>query len=225
MNPTSLTPSATDNADQTGLIERIRFLIGRLNTTQGEFARRIGVDPTNFSKILNGRLRITRNLINRISIDLGVSREWLETGRSIPFDKPAPPDGANPVYDIDVCAGASELTREFTADRVIGSVKFPGVSRDAVIVRVSGDSMQPEIQSGSFIAIRPVNDPSCLSWGQIYVVVTDDFRLVKHIARHPDTDYLTLRSTNPAYDDIEMPRRKIRGLYVVEAILNLKIHG
>ena len=210
---------------QLQLIERIRFLISRLNMTQGEFARRIGVDPTNFSKILNGRLRITRNLINRIAIDLGVSLKWLETGMSLPFDKPAPNDGASPVYDIDVCAGASELAREFTADRIIGSVKFPGLSRDSVIVRVSGNSMEPEIQPGSYIAIRPVTDTSCIAWGQIYVIVTDDLRLVKHVVRNPDPTLATLRSSNPDYDDMELPRNKIRGLYIVEAILNLKIHG
>lgn len=223
----SHTPTATDGAmRQRQLEERLRFLITRLGITQAEFARRISVDPTNLSKMLNGKLRISRNLINRIALDLGVSLEWLETGRSLPFDKPAAaPEGAIPVYDVDVCAGASELTAEFTTDRIIGSVKFPGVSSRAVIVRVSGDSMEPEIKSGSYIAIRPVSDPSCISWGQIYVIVTDDFRLVKHVDRNPDPSFLTLRSTNPAYADMEMPRDKITGLFLVEAILNLKING
>ena len=94
-----------------------------------------------------------------------------------------------------------------------------------MIVRVSGASMEPEIKSGSYIAIRPVYDPSCISWGQIYVIVTDDFRLVKHVDRNHDPSFLTLRSTNPAYADMEMPRDKITGLFLVEAILNLKING
>ncbi len=85
--------------------------------------------------------------------------------------------------------------------------------------------MEPEIKPGSYIAIRPVSDPSCISWGQIYVIVTDDFRLVKHVDRNPDPSVLTLRSTNPAYADMEMPRAKITGLFLVEAILNLKING
>lgn len=32
-----------------------------------------------------------------------------------------------------------------------------------------------------------------------------------------------LRSDNPAYDDMEIPRSKIRKLYIVESFLNLKI--
>ena len=78
MNQTSLTPPAADNVDPTGLIGRIRFLIGRLNITQGEFARRIGVDPTNFSKILNGRLRITYTRATGSSMKLCLSSEQQE---------------------------------------------------------------------------------------------------------------------------------------------------
>ena len=48
---------------------------------------------------------------------------------------------------------------------------------------------------------------------------------MKHVDRNPDPSFLTLRSTNPAYADMEMPRDKITGLFLVEAILNLKING
>lgn len=215
----------TDGEFRCQLIGRIRFLIGRLGLTQGEFSRRIGVDPTNFSKIMNGRLKITRNLTNRIAIDLGVSSQWLIDGTGLPFDKPMPPDDATPVYDIDVCAGSSRLDREFTSDRVIGSVNLPGVSRDSVIVRVCGDSMEPEIHSGAFIAIRPAEIADGFKYDRIYVVVTDNMRLVKRIIRNNNPLMATLRSANPAYPDIELPLGEITGLYIVEATLNLKING
>lgn len=232
----------TQEINQQEVAERIRFLINNRRCTQADFAKRLGMDPANLSKHLNGKLPITRGLINRISVDMGVSKRWLATGHDLPFAKPAPSlpsqitmegddslqasemtRNGTPIYDIDVTAGCMELSRQFTRDKIIGAVSIPNVSSDAVIVRVNGDSMEPEIFDGSFVAIRPITDPSCIFWGQIYVIVMDDFRVVKHIRRHADHAMVILRSANDRYDDMEVPREKIRRLYLVEAILNLKI--
>lgn len=227
------------------IIGRIRFLIDTMGMSQGQFARRLGIDPANISKHLNGRLPITKGLVNRIAADMGVSKHWLASGEGVPFPKSAdggsgggvglpmgegralanPPaaDNAIPVYDIDVTAGSRELSREFTSDRIIGYVNIPEVRRGTSIVRVNGDSMMPAICDGAFVAIRPVTDASCIFWGQIYVVVLDDFRVVKYVRRHPDPSWVILRSENPLYDDMEIERSKIRKLYIVESILNVKI--
>lgn len=219
---------------------RIKFLIKKLGLSQAAFAKRLGIDPANMSKHLNGKLPITAGLINRISADMAINKQWLAEGIGIPFAKEAAtrlPDtidsdtscsvptktDAIPVYDIDVTAGCLELSREFTSDRIIGSINIPSLRRDCIIVRVNGDSMTPTISDGAFVAIRPISDLSCIFWGQIYVIVMDDFRMVKHLRRHPDPKMVVLRSDNPAYDDMEVPREKIRKLYIVESILYIKI--
>ena len=220
--------------NQEAIIDRIRYLIGQQRMSQACFARRLSMDPANLSKHLNGKLPLTRGFVNRIAIDVGVSRDWLAEGRGLPFDKPSPmPDVAGvpavgsaagvPIYDIDVTAGCTELSRQFTTDRIIGSMQLPDVSPEGVIVKVSGDSMEPDVPDGSFIAIRQVSDLSCIFWGQIYVVVLDDFRVVKRVRRHPDSRMVILRSANSCYDDMEVAVDKIRRLYMVEAILTLKL--
>lgn len=217
--------SSSSKLNQPECARRIRYIIERLNLSQSEFARKVGIDPANLSKHINGKIPITNGLLNRISVDVGVNKRWLATGIGLPFDKNDPegrPSGT-PIYDVDVTAGATELTREFTNDRIIGSVTLPSVSRDAVIVRVYGDSMQPDVPDGSYIAIRPVTDNATIQWGQIYVVVLDDFRVMKFLRRHPDPDKVILRSANDLYDDMEVDADKIRKLYIVEAILNFKI--
>lgn len=219
---------------------RIRFLIKKSGMSQAAFAKKLGIDPANMSKHLNGRLPITAGLINRIAADLAINKQWLSEGLGIPFAKEATtriPDtvdsdsilpeysktDAIPVYDIDVTAGCLELSREVTSDRIIGSINMPSLRRDCIIVRVNGDSMSPTIADGAFVAIRPITDPTCIFWGQIYVIVTDDFRMVKYMRRHPDPNMVILRSDNQDYDDMEVPREKIRRLYIVESILNIKI--
>lgn len=232
------------NINQAAAASRIKFLIKKLGLSQSQFARKLAMDPANISKHLTGKLPISNGLLNRISADMGVSKQWLVDGSGLPFaksgsrDVPKQIDGdleemivvsdsqleaATPVYDIDVTAGCIELSREFTNDRIIGYVNIPEVRPGAMLVRVYGDSMQPTIQDGAFIAIRRITDPSCIFWGQIYVVVLDDFRVVKHVRRHADSQMVILRSDNPQYDDMEVEKSKIRALYLVESILNIKI--
>lgn len=225
--------------DQAAAISRIKFILKKMGLTQSSFARKLSMDPANMSKHLNGKLPISAGLLNRIAADLGVSKQWLVDGSGLPFakndDVPTIDSdemvvvgdhrngSATPVYDIDVTAGCLELSREFTNDRIIGYVDLPEVRPGAMLVRVYGDSMMPTIHDGAFIAIRRITDPSCIFWGQIYVVVLDDFRVVKHVRRHADPSMVILRSDNPLYDDMEVSRSKIRGLYLVETILNFKI--
>lgn len=55
---------------------------------------------------------------------------------------------------------AIELGREFTTDRIIGSINIPDMRPGNLIVKVNGDSMSPVIADGAYVAIRPVSDPT-----------------------------------------------------------------
>lgn len=231
--------------DSDGAIGRIRHLISISHMSQAQFARRIGIDPSNLSKHLSGRFPVTEGLINRIVADFGVSKPWLREGEGIPFPKPvhvatidsqpieemadavgacAAPGSMLPVYDIDVTAGTAELSRILTDDRIVGRVDLPQLNPEDIIVRVSGDSMSPTIRNGGYIAIRPIRDASIIFWGQIYVVVLDDYRLVKFLRKcHDDDSMVVLHSDNSAYDDMEVSRSDIRSLFIVDAILNFDI--
>ena len=217
--------------EESGIISRIKYLMGVMGLRQSAFAERVGTDVSNFSKQLNGKLSISEALVNKIVVGMGVSKRWLMDGEGTPFEKgsslsPAVSAGREqesgvPVYDIDVTAGA--MTREmlFADDRIVGHISVPGINPMCRVVRVSGDSMSPVINSGDYIAVRQVTDLSVLYWGQIYVVLLDDYRMVKYLRRHEDRDKVVLRSANPAYDDIELPREAIRNLFFVDNIIHI----
>lgn len=218
---------------QETVVDRVRYLMSRLHLTQASMGRRLGVDAAYISKILSGKLPLTDGFLNRIVVDLGVSKQWLRDGTDVPFARPShtatieadvtPVEHVGrgiAVYDIDVTAGCTELSRMLTHDRIMGYVDMPQINTDCLIVRVSGDSMTPAIPNDSFIAIRPVPVTGVIFWGQIYVVVTESYRMVKYLRRHDDPAYVTLHSCNPDYDDIEMPRSEIQSLYLVETVIN-----
>ena len=76
--------------DNNAVAERIKFLMKELNYRQVDFAQKIDVDTSNLSKYLNGRLAMSEALINKIVVNLGVSKQWLETGEDLPFAKQQP---------------------------------------------------------------------------------------------------------------------------------------
>lgn len=234
LNPQLPQPHATQ-------VERVRYLMQLLRKTQAQFAMLIGLDPSNLSRALNNGEPLRDSFVNRVVVNVGVARDWLVTGKGLPFPKGEhatvltdagrriddcdPQAPGAPVYDIDVTAGSRELSQMFTHEHIIGHFDMPGINPDCPIVRVSGDSMTPRISNGAYISIRPLSDSSPIFWGQIYVVVLEDYRLVKYVRRHSDPSMVILHSDNPAYDDMEVSRRQIVKLYMVESILNYDIVG
>ena len=197
-----------------------------------EFAQKIDIDTSNLSKYLNGKLPISQALINRIVVNLGVSKQWLEDGTDLPFAKqlttpsvavvPAAAVGqGTPVYDIDVTAGSMPRSLMFTDDQIVGWIDLPGMDKNCRIVKVSGDSMKPVICNGDYVAIRELTSLQHIFWGQIYVVLLDDYRLIKYVRRNDDPQLVTLRSANKDYDDMDIPRRDIRDMMLVQQILHL----
>lgn len=219
--------------------DRIRYLMAVLKINQAQLARSIDINSSNLSKYLSGRLPINDSLINRIVVNIGVSRQWLRDGTDIPFPRehqmPVVDENASltirpacegvPVYDIDVTAGCLQLNRMLTQDRIRGYVNLPQLDPGCIIVGVSGDSMEPVLRNGGFVSIRPITNMRNIFWGRMYVVVMEDYRMVKYLRRNDDPDKVTLRSANPNYDDMEVDRADIQGLFLVEAIIHCELQA
>lgn len=204
------------------VISRLRELMRREGLSQAALAKRIGINPANLSKLLNGHLPVTDSLVNRVVVEMNVSKDWVRGLTDNPSPAPAAAYGSGtPVYDIDVTAGFAELSRQFTDDRVVGYISLPQLSENCAVVRVSGDSMVPVVNPDSLVAISRNDSRNSIFWGQIYVVVLDDYRMVKFLRRHADESKVILHSANPAYDDMIVDRASIRSLYLVETVVNI----
>ena len=226
-----------DTQKNAEIIARIKYLMKEMGVRQVQFAERIDVDTSNLSKYLNAHMPLSDAFLNRIVVNLGVSKEWLIDGTDLPFGKTtARVDGSDaligqadipaingiPVYNVDATAGTSSGRNDlFANENIVGWVNLPNMSPHCRIVRVSGDSMAPVIQDGDFIAVSELSNPSQIYWGQIYVVQLDDFRLVKYVRRHTDPNMVVLRSENPNYDDMDVRRSDIHELFLVQHVLHI----
>ena len=128
------------------------------------------------------------------------------------------------IYDIDATCGLSGRDVDFTDEKVIGSIDAPEINPDSKIIFATGDSMLPLIASGDRVVIRKIESWDFFNYGQVYLIITNEYRLIKRVRRHPkDSDNLILlRSENPDYDDIDLPKREIIHLFIVENILSIK---
>ena len=196
------------------IIGRIRHLMQSSQLSQAAFARRIGLDPSNVSKYLGERLPINDTLLNRIIVNMGVSPSWLKNGTGLPYEKRLT---IQPARSADIQPDADQQSRPQEA------IPLYDIDVAWVAVRAKGDSMQPIINSGAYICLLPINEKDNIIWGDIYVVVTENRRVVKYVRRNPDPSQVTLKSANPDYDPIEIQLDNIIALYPVKAIVNLNI--
>ena len=257
-----ITPPFDDNAliigmdNNNDIVQRIKRLMEDGHYNQSEFAQKIKMNASNLSKHLNGKLAVSEALLNRLVINLGVSKQWLTDGIGSAYTQPATTAPAVPVihttadqvisandinsaqtagasaksamikqgapiYDVDVTAGQSSRSMLFEEENIIGYIKLPSIPSDCHIFRVTGDSMTPVINNGDFLAIREVTNPNLIFWGQIYVLLLDDYRMVKYVRRHSDPSMMILRSANPEYDDIEIKRSDVSKLFIVTNVLRI----
>ena len=238
------------------IVKRIKQLMEDGHYNQSEFAKKINMNASNLSKHLNGKLAVSEALLNRLVINLGVSKQWLTDGigsayNTTPASTVAVPvihttsdnvittsditssqtDGTSaksamikrgaPIYDVDITAGQRGRSMLFEEENIIGYITLPSIPSDCHIFHVTGDSMTPVINNGDFLAIREVTNPSLIFWGQIYVLLLDDYRMVKYVRRHADPNMMILRSANPEYDDIEIQRSDISKLFIVTNVLRI----
>ncbi len=224
--------------DLEGVVSRIKYIMQLRHLSQRRLALLLRLDPSNLSKAMNGKMPFSEGLINRMVVDLGVSKSWLRDGIGLPFDKASVARDivldspmklrreiqGTPVYDLDVTAGCRSLEDIFGETKPVGIIDLPEVPTGSKVIKVCGDSMYPRIANGAYVAVRRIIDHRYIFWGQIYVVELEELRVVKYLRRHPDPEMIILHSDNPSYDDMDVCRCDIRALYIVEAILNYEVN-
>ena len=102
----------------------------------------------------------------------------------------------------------------FTVPKEIQDVDF--------CFKVRGDSMYDKILPGAIVFVKQIVDISVIEYGQVFVVITEEQRMVKYVRRHltnPD-EMFVLKSHNNHYDDIDLPKDKITNLLLVKGYLN-----
>lgn len=100
-------------------------------------------------------------------------------------------------------------------------MNIPGFKDCVACFPVFGDSMEPKISNGDIIAVSEAVALDHILWGEIYLVITDAWRVVKTVHPGKTEEYIILRSINPAFaGDTNVHKNELRALYMVKGVIS-----
>lgn len=178
--------------------QRFRDLRKFLNLTQKEMAEAIGKkDYTSIQKFENGSRAITDGVLLNLQEKFNVNIEWMRTGKGSMFlndkqnkniekvqikniiDTDIPNCVTVPFYtDIEASAGYGCFTGMEEYENVAVSKSIVKVNDYAVIITVTGDSMEPTLYNKDRVIID-TNDKYELKKNKIYVINKDGLLYIK----------------------------------------------
>lgn len=123
-------------------------------------------------------------------------------------------------YDVDFAAGNVEFFEdEQTPTYEMDLPNFKG----CIAFRTYGDSMQPLIKSGTIVIAKECKDwMDYIPYGEVFgIVMKDGRKYLKYIKKSskPET-HIALFSENPHYDPFDIPKDKVKSIWLVCGSLN-----
>lgn len=203
----------------TGIKDRIDSFLKYKGISASKFSLTIGASRNYISSMSKS---IQPAKLQSISVhypDLNI--EWLLIGKGsmLHSNEASPifseePRGV-PFYDVDFCGGFDMMINDQTM-MPSGYIDFPQYNKADSWARITGHSMEPLISNGDIIALRKVEDwQSYLLYGEIYGIMTNEYRTVKRIRKAQDPDKVLLEPINKDFDPIELEKRLVTGVWAV----------
>lgn len=123
-----------------------------------------------------------------------------------------------PYYNVDFIGGFDIVLNDQTLNPDY-YINFEPYNKDGAIwCNLTGHSMEPELSNGDFIAMKEMTTPiSYLPFGEIYGIVTDDYRTIKRMSKSDKEGFIRLIPTNksPEYCEQDIPVAMIRKVFAV----------
>ena len=128
-----------------------------------------------------------------------------------------------PYFELDVSAGNIEMFSD-TPEVPTQSISIPGFDDCDMALPIFGNSMYPTFESGVIIMCKKLKDKSIIQYGESYLIITSEQRMVKRIQKGDRRDLVLAVSDNESvngegirkYESFEIPRDKILHLYIVK---------
>lgn len=129
-----------------------------------------------------------------------------------------------PYYPIDVSASNVDIFNDHEEASTM-RVVMPGWEDCDMALPVFGHSMYPTFENGTIIGYKRIHDLDVINYGEAYLIITKEQRLLKRIQKGSADSTVLLTSDNDEmrkdgarrYEAWELDRRKIVRLYCVMA--------
>lgn len=123
-----------------------------------------------------------------------------------------------PYYNVDFIGGFDIVLNDQTQNPDY-YIDFEPYNKPGVIwCNITGHSMEPELSNGDYIAMKEMTSPiEYLPFGEIYGIITDDYRTVKRMTSSDKDGFVRLIPTNksPEFKPQDIPVHMIRKVFAV----------
>lgn len=123
-----------------------------------------------------------------------------------------------PYYNVDFIGGFDIVLNDQTRNPDY-YINFEPYNKEGVIwCNITGHSMEPELNNGDFIAMKEMTTPiEYLPAGEIYGIITEDYRTVKRMRMSDKEGFVHLIPTNksPEYKEQDIPIKMIQKVFAV----------
>lgn len=182
--------------------------------------QRIGASKGVLSRALQNKTDIQVKWLEKIVENFPrYNSDWILTGEGVMLkaDQAAVKEYSTgvPYYAVDFLAGFDLVMNDQTT-KPDGYVSFPHIRGAQAWVDISGKSMSPLIDPGDVIALKKVEDWTVnILYGEVYALVTDQYRTVKRIRKSDREGWIRLVPENPEYDPQDIPATSVRAVFQV----------
>lgn len=163
--------------------------------------------------LITGKGNMTKGKLSAFSKDGKTSKTEIPDIPSVNYK-----NQGSPYYNVDFIGGFDIILNDQTVNPDY-YINFTPYNKPGVIwCNITGHSMEPELNNGDFIAMKEMFDPiEYLPYGEIYGIITDNYRTVKRIRMSDRKGFVRLIPTNksPEYGEQEIPITMIRKVYAV----------
>lgn len=118
-----------------------------------------------------------------------------------------------PYYDIEVSAGPISFYQDYP-ELPHTCMELPFVSDVDLAMPVYGDSMYPKIKNGDIVLLKKITDHNVIMYGEVYLVITNDYRTLKYVRKHPEDDKVLLVSENDRFDPVAIKKDAILHMFL-----------
>lgn len=210
------------------IFDRISTIVEKFgNGKNTVFASLIGVSEANVRNYKNGVMP-KADFLEKIARSFDININWLLTGEgnmlSSGSEKEEKLPSVNqtyegaPYFNVDFIGGFDLIVNDQTVNPDF-YINYPPYNQPGVVwCNLTGHSMEPEISNGDIIALREVTTPiQYLPAGEIYGIVTEEYRTIKRIRLSNREGYVRLIPSNKSeeYCEQEIPISMIIHVYAV----------
>lgn len=200
--------------------ERLQQFLKEERISASEFSRNMGLSPAYLASM---RKSMPEEKVEKlIQLYPQLNRDWLLYGEGEMYREEIKDMGYDPyklhrhmvpLVPTEARAGSLDIYVRGVKKEECPTIFSPVMDGD-LSIRVSGDSMEPEIHDGTFLVLKRINEKAFIPWGSPLVIDTENGTLVKMLyPSEKGEEYLLAKSYNKDYPPFNIPTESIISIY------------